>query len=322
MSDYLVDEFLTTQAGRPFRLFPFGRITKNGVVRELTREIAAKFRIPHYKPAIKLGSHKEETPAAGHIIGLEVREDGLYALPEWNESGMAALSSGSYRYHSPEIIWDGAMEDSANGRMIEAPLIVGDALLHNPALGEAAALYSVEITNGGNDMVQDTMTVPVSWFERLLGRAQQEPEPAPEPANTAQNFEAQIAEFETRITQYEARIAEYEAAQQRQARVDTYTAQLAETAVAGDVELVDLLVGLPDETAGEIVRRFKALSAQINTSLMQDIGHEGELDPGDPVQAFDAAIRARMAEESVDYLTALSWVKANKPELYRAYGGA
>src|SRR5574342_495432 len=90
----LIDDYVATRPGQPYRLFPFGKIVKNGKTREITPEFASQFKLPHFKPAIKLGSHEDTTPAGGHIIGLEVRDDGLYDVPELNEKGEQALADG------------------------------------------------------------------------------------------------------------------------------------------------------------------------------------------------------------------------------------
>ena len=113
---YVLDNYVTTTAGNPFRIFPFGVIYKNGVKREITPDFAKQIKLPHFKPPIKLASHDDSAPAGGFIVGLEVREDGLYAVPEWNEAGLKAIQDGAYRYNSPEIIWgDGAIENPVTG---------------------------------------------------------------------------------------------------------------------------------------------------------------------------------------------------------------
>ena len=81
---FVNDKFVAVSPGEPYRLFPFGPIFKGGQRRDITPEFASKFKLPHFKPPIKLGSHDETTPAGGHIVGLEVRADGLYALTEMN----------------------------------------------------------------------------------------------------------------------------------------------------------------------------------------------------------------------------------------------
>src|SRR5512146_469153 len=97
-SMFLIDQYVSTRPGEPYRLLPFGRIVKNGTARDITRELAGKFRLPHFKPPIKLGSHEETTPAGGHIIGLQVRDDGLYAVPEMTDKGAKSLDEGDYKY--------------------------------------------------------------------------------------------------------------------------------------------------------------------------------------------------------------------------------
>jgi len=64
---YLVEEYVALRPGDPFRLFPFGKLVKGGKEIEITPELARRFKLPHFKPPIKLGSHNEETPAGGHI---------------------------------------------------------------------------------------------------------------------------------------------------------------------------------------------------------------------------------------------------------------
>lgn len=202
-STYLLDEFATSRPGEPFRLFPFGKVIKGGRERHVTPELAHKFKLPHFRPAIKLGSHKDDAPAGGHMVKLEVREtgnpeqDGLWCWPEYNEKGTTAVTEGHYRYESPEVFWEGdAFEDPATGESIQGPLIVGAALLHMPHLGHAAALYSIEQQSGEGSpvnaptfteeiMSENTVNVPTSLLDRLLERFgagnNLHPEPAPQP---------------------------------------------------------------------------------------------------------------------------------------------
>ena len=77
-SFYVIDDFVNVRPGDPFRLLPFGTLIKGGKKRNITPELAAKFKLPHFKPPIKLGLHNYETPAGGHITGLFVGKDGLY----------------------------------------------------------------------------------------------------------------------------------------------------------------------------------------------------------------------------------------------------
>lgn len=324
----LLDEFTTITLGEPFRLFPFGTVVKNGKRREFTRELAALFKLPHFKPPIKLGSHDEKTAAGGFITALEVRDDGLYAVPEWNDEGGAALTKGSYRYHSPEVIWEtGVIENPTTGELNSAPLIWGDALLHTPHLGEGAALYSVTpYTDGGKNMTaqNETVSVPaglwdtfMSWFNSNTTQKPPEPTPAaPEPSNgNVDQYKAQVDEYAAKVAAYEARIQEMEAASQYSARVVQYSTEFAShPAIAQNAELHQQLAKLPEDTAVYFSTQLKALAAQIKESnLTEDVGKNGH--GNSPVEAFGALVVQHMAEHKVSYPEAVKAVAAAHPEL-------
>lgn len=316
MSEYVITDFVTVAAGEPFRLLPFGQLVKNGRKREVTRELAARFRLPHFRPPIKLGSHKNETPAGGHIVALEVRDDGLYAVPEYNDEGAAALARGAYRYHSPEIVWEGRLEDPQTGDVQDGPLIIGDALLHTPHLGEAAALYTADITEGEQKMNEGTVTVPVSWLDRLFGRVPAEPTP-PAPVTTVDID--RLTAVESERDDLAAKIARMESDATQAERIQRFAADLAETSLADDDGLPALLAGLSDETASELMRRFKALAEQARVSaLTANVGHEGQAPSGDPVMELDAAIKSVMTAEKMDYVQAMARVRATQPDLIAA----
>ena len=314
-ADRLVDDFVSVQPGDPYRLFPWGAIVKNGKRREIKPGMG--FKLPHFKPAIKLGSHDDVTPAGGHIVGLEERPDGLYAIPEMNDKGAAAMADGAYRYHSPEVIWEGGFEDPATGDPITGPLIVGDALLHMPHLGEAAALYSVEPMEV-NDMTTETVTVPLSFWDKLTARLfpdkpAEEPTPPQAEPEQPDNFAALVAERDD----YKTRLEAMEAEAGKKSRIDAFAAQLAETKAEPNAEM---LAGMTDEQAAWVLQQFKALSAQVvESAIVGEIGSEGKGPVSDPAGAFNQAVLARSQADKIDYATALQRVAVEQPELYRAY---
>lgn len=329
-SIYLIDEFVTVTPGKAFRLFPFGRLVKNGTVREITRQLAEKFKLPHFKPPIKLGSHEEKTPAGGHIIALEVRDDGLWGIPEYTPAGNEALESGAYRYHSPEVVWDGWLENPETGERIEGPMIIGDAFLHTPHLGEATALYSIDVIEGDEIMTTNQDMVSVSTLERLKEwftnstQSVVEPEPQPEPTQQQENYQAQYEAEQARAEQLAARINELEAKDRLQERVTHFATEFHEVdAVKDDQELFGMLAELPQETADKLTVKIKALAEQARVSnLTTDVGNAGALDGGDPVAAFDAAIKQVMKEQNISYVKALDIVKVQQPDVFNAwYGG-
>lgn len=321
----LIDEYVAVTPGEPYRLFPYGRIVKNGKVRELTRDLAAKFKLPHFKPPIKLGSHAETTPAGGHIVGLEVRDDGLYAVPEYTDSGMSTLTAGSYRYHSPEIVWEGGYEHPTTGELIAGPLVVGDALLHAPHMGEATALYSIEPVSGGTHMSENTVTVPAGLWDKFMARLFADPTPAPEPAPTpartepSDDYAAQVQELSARLQSVEDEKAQLLAEAALKMRVDAFAAELKGTTLADDAELFGVLAGLPEEAAKAITQRMKGLSAQAAAAnLTSDVGSSG--DNALPVDKFNAAINVKMAA-GMTRNEAVVAVAAESPDLIKAVQG-
>jgi phage I-like protein len=318
--DYLLTEYVSVTPGEPYRLLPFGRVVKDGKPRDITPELAAMFKLPHFKPPIKRGSHSDDAPAGGHIKALEVRNDGLWAIPEFNDKGAQAVNDGDYRYHSPEVIWsDGPVfEHPDTGEMIHGPLIVGDALLHMPHLGESAALYTVEEpTREVKRMAEKTRWEMIQeWFEAKIETPEPAPEPDPEPVVEVDAFEAVQKERD----EYKAKLDQMEAETKQAERIEKYQAAIAETK-AND-ELAEMLAGLEDKTADRIMQEFKALSAQIeDAALLDEKGTSGDGLDEDPAAAFDAAVKAKAEEAKVSYNQAIELVTKETPELAKAYLG-
>jgi hypothetical protein len=326
MSDsfFTIENFVTAKPGDPYRLLPYGTISKGGRKVNITPEFAAKLRLPHYKPPIKLGSHAETTPAGGHIVALEAREDGIYAIPEYVPAGERALADGNYRYHSPEVLFQGYME-ATDGTKMYAPLILGDALLHSPHLGELSALYTAEVTQELH--MSENVTVPASLFEKFMSKffpetpAPVEP-PAPEAPVVPEAFAAQLSAAQAEVEEYKTKLAAREQADALAARVTSFTAELA--AVKVDTALATLLAALPDETTAPLMVAFKALSEQVKESnLTAPVGTQAPAGTNaDPREALNAAVLAKMGEMKTDYNAALELVRAEQPDLFAAGFGA
>jgi hypothetical protein len=249
----LIQDFVTVKPGEAFRLFPFGTIYKNGKRRDVTPEFAKTINLPHFRAPIKLGSHDDVTPAGGFITGLEVREDGIYAVPEWNEQGLKAMQDGAYRYNSPEILWSGGLENPSDGSAITAPLILGTALLHTPHLGEATALYEVEVieTNKEQNM-EENVTFPKSIFDRFIAPLF---ERKPETVEVVKTVEPEdYAATKQERDELKAQMEAQQAAAIKAGRVEKFTASLKET--KADVTLAELLAELPDEKAELVMSQF------------------------------------------------------------------
>jgi hypothetical protein len=319
---YLVDKFANVKPGDPIRLFPFTTISKGGRRHKLTAELARRFKLPHFKPAIKLGSHDDGTPAGGFIVGLFVGEDGLYAETEWTEKGLRALEEGDYRYHSPEVLWEGWIEDAATGEKIPGPLILGTALLHTPALGEAAALYSIDV----EDNMSDTVEIPRTFWEELKAKIFPErPESVPEAPKPEipEEYRAAMTERD----QYKAELERLKAEQAKAEQLAALVAQLQDQEKFGAMystleaanEAAEMLVGMTAEQREWCMRNFSALAAQVRESaLLAEHGSSGEGAPEDPAQMIQAAIQARMEEKHETYVQAFDALRNERPELFRA----
>jgi hypothetical protein len=331
-NSYILDKFVSVKAGDPYRLFAFGEITRGGVTRTITPEYAAQFKLPPFKPPVKLGSHEDTTPAGGHITRLEVREDGLYAYPEFTDKGNKAVSEGDYRYHSPEVIWDDGALETSDG-VIAGPLILGDALLHSPYLGEATAFYSTN-TIKENDM-QENISVPKSFLETLLGYLQPKKQEAPEQPESpepvkveeTEQFKAAIKEREDYKAQLDAIKAESEAKELKSAIVS----QLQKREDFGAVyESLDAatdaaahFAALPADEREYFMRQIKALTAQIDESKLT--GEQGKENApaigGDPKAEFGAQVEAIMKEKKVNYVDAFNVAKTVHADLFTAAYG-
>jgi hypothetical protein len=336
MSFYVLQELVSVQAGEPFRLLPFKPIWRRGKKIDVTRELAERFKLPHYSPPIKLGSHKETTRAGGHIKALEVRDDGVYAVPELNEEGMKAFARGDYKYHSPEILWSGALEDAVSGERIEAPLILGDALLHSPALGEEAALYCIERVEkeidessldknngkeGGSNMTdQKIEVVELSVFEKAMGKFF----PKKEDEDTI-SADA-LAAIQTEKDELQAKVDEMKAEQEKVLLLQTIKSEFTKDGAeekygAAYIELgeseeaAQMLASMSPEHREWVLSRFKAFTAQIKESeLTSPKGTEDNAAPASP-DVLHSRVLAYQTEHKVeDYNVALQAVISKDQE--------
>lgn len=314
MNTILFDEFVNVKAGQPYRLFPFGKIVKNGHERNITPEFAATIKLPHFKPAIKLGSHEDVTPAGGHIMALEVREDGLYAVPEFNDKGSQALLDGAYKYHSPEIIWEGGLENPADGSIISAPLIVGDALLHTPHLGEATAMYSVEEIVKEQNKMNDKFEMPATVWDKLTAFIDSRIHPVEVVKEVIpEDYTVAIKERD----EYKAVIEQQKAEAAHKALVEKFEADLNEIKV--DPTIAQVLAGLAEDAAAAVMKQFKAMAAQIDvTQISKEVGTQVDGAVEDPKAAFNASVLAIVKEKGINYNAAFEQAKASNADLFKA----
>lgn len=330
-------EFVAMEPGGAYRLFPFGKVVKGGRVHDITPEYAARFKLPHFKPAIKLGSHEDTTPSGGSIVALEVRTDGLYAIPEFTPKGLRAIQDGDFRYHSPEALWeDAAIEDPTTGKMIEGPMIVGDALLHYPHLGEAAALYTVEPhKTEGVTMTEEMIQVKKEdwdFFQTVKNLFAPKPpkveEPPAQPAIDPDKFSAlqqENADIKQKLDAMNAK--EAHAAEvmsiSTDLKAERFGAMFAVEAFRA--EAAEHFSALPKAEREWFMQKFAALAGQVDFAqkmIGKEFGVTGE-GTNDPVEVFTALIVEKQKEKGFEgaqhYGAAVQAVANANPEAAAAY---
>jgi hypothetical protein len=137
------------------------------------------------------------------------------------------------------------------------------------------------------------------------------------PTIAPDEYAAVVAQRDELAAELEAMKAQKE----RAARVEHFEGELAETPMATDGELHELLAGLGDDVAQALLKRLKALSAQSKVAeLTADVG-ASDNPAGSPAELLQAAIAARRAETKDDYIAALNYVRQTQPELVHSVYG-
>ena len=89
----------------------------------------------------------ERSPAAGWVEGIELREDGVYALVRWTENARSLIEGREYRYISPVILLD---EDTS-----EAIALHSVALVNTPAIDGMQPLAASSTASNGEAAPQN-----------------------------------------------------------------------------------------------------------------------------------------------------------------------
>ncbi len=341
----LSDNFVTMSPGEAIRFLPYGPIFKGGKKRNITKELASLFKLPHFKPPLKLGSHADDAPSGGSLIGIEVGEDGIYVKTELTEKGKKTIDEGDFRYFSPEVVWGddgGGYEDPKTGKIIRGPLLAGLALLHTPHLGEAAALYSYEVGVTAEQLTEvqnmtvndDTVQVDKTVWEGLVGMFKKD---NPEPEQTEPEIKPEeFTAVEKERDDYKSKIETMEAAQTQAELFTAIKSEFGEDekkdkdkfgaafqGIGKEDENIEMLASFDEGQREWVLTKFKAMSAQIDESkLLDEQGENADPISDNPITAYNAAITAHQDEHKTDYPTAMNAVNVEKPELARAYDNA
>ena len=127
------------------KIFPFGEwdnpsFGKWVIDREFGEAIVLNWRGGVYGIDIALDLHHESTAAPGWIVGMECRDDGVWAQVRWTPFGEGLVTSGQYRYVSPEWSWDWVRP--SDGKHY-ANVLMGLALTNDPFFQELPALVAL-----------------------------------------------------------------------------------------------------------------------------------------------------------------------------------
>lgn len=136
------EEFEKTSVMRWFHVLPFGEITRNGITRVHDRakmdsivEMFSAHSMPlaidfnHQSMRAEMGNGPLIT--AGIVVGLGIKDDGLWALGKFTRAAQQNGAAGNVNYCSPVIEYDGT--DPVTKKKFTASLY-NVALATNPAL--------------------------------------------------------------------------------------------------------------------------------------------------------------------------------------------
>jgi len=151
-------------AGKPFRIFPIGDFKRGDRTIDLTKERLAEMKAnyeadrPRWKAPIYAG-HPTDTqpdpPKLGNVASLELKDDGLYAIPEYSDKGKELVDEESYQYVSPGVLWKlaGASYTDEEGNEFDN-VLDHVALTNRPFFGSRTAIFSsdAELVKDGDTM--------------------------------------------------------------------------------------------------------------------------------------------------------------------------
>lgn len=107
------------------------------------REFAQNYNAGVRKGVFITAGHEgfEELPAVGWITAVEIRDNGLWGVVEWNDGGKELLSDKAFKFFSPEFYRD--YEDPQTHQLYRNVLI-GGALTKSPYFKELEAIVFSE----------------------------------------------------------------------------------------------------------------------------------------------------------------------------------
>ena len=138
--------------GKAFRIFPIKKAKRGEREIDVTRERLTQMKEnydsdrPRWRIPIYAG-HPTDTqpdpPKLGNASQLELRDDGLYVIPEFTGEGKSLVEDGKYQYCSPGVLWsvNGSLYTDEQGNEFDN-VIDHIALTNKPFWGKETMVFS------------------------------------------------------------------------------------------------------------------------------------------------------------------------------------
>ena len=144
--------------GGPYRIFPVGKFVRGGKEFAITDDKCAEFAKNFTanvlgRDVVTNIEHLAEEGAVGWIkTVLHKAGDGLYAVVDWTERGLKLLAEQSFRYFSPEVIWENY--EATDGTK-HNNVLTGLAVTNYPYFGAQTAMFSEKAAPGAEAWMND-----------------------------------------------------------------------------------------------------------------------------------------------------------------------
>lgn len=114
---------------------PYDATDLEGIVLNSRDAAGQRLMVIDYNHATDLAATKgEASPAAGWVVGLEARDDGIWGMVEWTPPALQHLANREYRYISPAL-----RIDKVSGRISH---VLRASLTNNPNLDQLTGLFA------------------------------------------------------------------------------------------------------------------------------------------------------------------------------------
>lgn len=110
-----------------------------------------------------MNDHHEEAIAAGWLVGLKKKDDGVYGDFEFTPRAAEYVKNKEYRYISPEFNVFAFKKE--NGEIVDGPLLQAAALTNRPFL---KGMAPVELSDKGNDKTNKEETMQLEKIGKVL----------------------------------------------------------------------------------------------------------------------------------------------------------